>query len=262
VLFAFGHLALKSWFAMVAAMSTNTLGFLVGAIGISSCIWLAGLGYEWFALRDLRQALGKSVKFLFIDFAGVCLFLGIAYPTLVIRTVYFDHTGLKYESQSNKSEVQKLNRELEFRRHNMSAHDPVFTNMTRLLEAFAVYRIRIHGESCAIKITAPDENNEFATGIGNFSNAVSTCTTMGPFMGITDPDITKETTDGAIPDAIVFHAGRDDKAANELFDNLSNQIKLIRRYDSPEVNNPRGTYSHVVWLQFGSKTKWTSEMFP
>ena len=81
-------------------------------------------------------------------------------------------------------------------------------------------------------------------------------------LGDMDPDETAATMRGMIPDAIVFHAARDDKAANELFMRLSNQIKLVRSYELPSVNyqTPAGGYVHTVWLQFGSKVKWNSEI--
>lgn len=66
-----------------------------------------------------------------------------------------------------------------------------------------------------------------------------------------------------VPDAIVFHAARDDRAANELFMRLFNQIKLIRSYKMPnatDCQSPPGGYAHTVWLQFGSQVKWNSQV--
>ena len=58
-----------------------------------------------------------------------------------------------------------------------------------------------------------------------------------------------------VPDLIVFHAARDDRAAEQLFIGLGNQIQLKRSYEIPA-----GKAKNFVWLQFGTKTKWNSEL--
>jgi hypothetical protein len=66
-----------------------------------------------------------------------------------------------------------------------------------------------------------------------------------------------------VPDAIMFRAARDDGAALRLFEELGNQIKLVRSYDlpaNPKYQVPPGGYAHTIWLQFGSKVKWNSEV--
>jgi hypothetical protein len=68
-----------------------------------------------------------------------------------------------------------------------------------------------------------------------------------------------------VPDVIVFHAAREDKAAEQLFIHLGNYIPLQRSklpkkkyYQLPVgVEHP-----HVVWLQFGTNVKWNSQRQP
>jgi len=97
--------------------------------------------------------------------------------------------------------------------------------------------------------------------MAQFSNSVTGCFTFGPFM-ISDqnPEFEIEANDGMVPDAIVFHADKDDKAAEQLFINLGNQIKLVRSY-KPALRNFQvpTPQARVIWLQFGTDPKWNSE---
>jgi hypothetical protein len=61
-----------------------------------------------------------------------------------------------------------------------------------------------------------------------------------------DPDVKAEIMKGMVSDAVVFHASPDDKAANALFMDLGNYIKLVRRYEPPKVNNPQGEIGHAM----------------
>jgi hypothetical protein len=274
------HLALRSWFAMVAAFSTNTLGFLLGLFGVAFCIWMANVLWDWWRFRQtytgvggLFTALSKSIHVILAEFVGVSVFLLVCWTSFVIRTIYFDHTGLQYansvqmtnsgqSSAAAAQEIARLRAQVEFQQNNITTQEPVFINIRDLLQAFAVFRNDLNKESCVVKITAPPQTEPLASVVGNFSIATSNCPTFGPMLGDMDPDETAATMRGMIPDAIVFHAARDDKAANELFMRLSNQIKLVRSYELPSVNyqTPAGGYVHTVWLQFGSKVKWNSEI--
>ena len=77
------------------------------------------------------------------------------------------------------------------------------------------------------------------------------------------PDQKTLASNGMVPYAIVFHAARDDKAALRLFEELGNQIRVVRSYDlpaSPKYQVPPGGYAHAIWLQFGNNVKWNSEV--
>jgi len=78
-----------------------------------------------------------------------------------------------------------------------------------------------------------------------------------------NPDLEKQATDGMVSDAIVFHAARDDKAADQLFMHLGNQTRLVRSFRLPSKPDyqlpPQKGRVYVVWLQFGANPKWNSE---
>jgi hypothetical protein len=253
---------------MVAAFSTNTLGFLTSTLGLVFCIWLVTFLYQWAGTTTPKKltarcasALSKTARPLLLDLAGLCIFLLIAWPTFVIRTVYFDHSGLVYANSQQKAKANESRAQVLFLQNNITTTSNVFINIRDLLTAFAVFRQERNNEPCLIEFTAPKETEQLADVFANYSNATSNCQGYGPAIGSTDPDEIAEATLGMIPDAIVFHAARDDKAANVLFDNLSNRIKLVRRYDLPKVNQSlRKPRQHTIWLQFGSAVKWNSEM--
>jgi hypothetical protein len=158
----------------------------------------------------------------------------------------------------------QLERDLEIHRHSVSTTDPVFPNLIYMLQAFAVFRSEVHGESCVVRITAPATSQPLASVFAQLSVATSNCATFGPDAPLnTNPDLESEAMNGMMPDAIVFHAAHDDRAANELFMRLYNQIKLVRSYKMPnatDYQSPPGGYAHTVWLQFGSQVKWNSEV--
>ncbi len=257
-----GHLALRSWGAMMAAMNTGTVGFLLSVVGISLCIWLAGLGFESWAVKSLRAAFAKSKKFLWADLAGVVLFLIVVYPAFCVRTVYYRHTGLQYELAQNRATIKGLRVEIEYRKNNLAPTDPVFFNIRDMLDAFAVYRNLIKGEPCSITTTAPAETQRLATMFGTMANVTSGCSTYNAPATSGDPIIDRRVTDGMVDDAIVVHATHDeDKPVNALMTILAGRIKMIRRYDTAPstYTPPPGGFKHLIWFQFGNKVKWQSE---
>src|SRR5580658_10417637 len=100
-----------------------------------------------------------------------------------------------------------------------------------MLQAFRVFRNAIGMDSCVVSVTAPPESSRMASTVAQLSIQASNCFTFGPFPSDIDPDEKTRALKGMIPDAIVFHANRDDKAALQLFDNLGNEIHLVRSYD-------------------------------
>jgi hypothetical protein len=44
---AFGHLAVKSWCALIAATGTTTLGLAIWTFSTTIAIWVATMGKEW-----------------------------------------------------------------------------------------------------------------------------------------------------------------------------------------------------------------------
>jgi hypothetical protein len=104
-----------------------------------------------------------------------------------------------------------------------------------------------------------------ARAVAQFSNSVSDCFTFGPEAG-GDSDTDDAARNGMIPGVIVFHAERDDKAADQLFNLLGNQIQLRRSYRPipPTIRNfsiPATGKIRMIWLQFGTGVVWNSELF-
>jgi hypothetical protein len=148
----------------------------------------------------------------------------------------------------------------------MVTTDPVFPNTIYLLQAFGIYRHAEKGQTCVVYLTAPPQGSSVASMVAQFTNSVSDCFTFGPMDGGIDPDVGKLASDGMIPGTIVLHAPRDNKAALELFDHLSNLLPLRRSYDMPSPDQlsrmysvPNKGHEDLVWLQFGSGVRWNSE---
>ena len=268
----FLHLALRSWLAMVSATSTNTLGFFVWSVLVAVLAWLIAVLNAWLNIRKeqrgwqgLAVAFRSNLKAGSIS-VGVVFIVAIAmWAVFCVRTVYADHTQFVALHAEDTKRIADEETQVKFYQHNISTHDPVFSNLIYLLQDFAVFRNNVHGETCVVRITAPEQSQPLASAFAQFSVNTSNCPTFGPDeLFDRNPDLKGETLNGMVPDAIVFHAARDDRAANELFSRLSNQVKLVRSYNLPSVHDyqtPAGGYAHTVWLQFGSQVKWNSELY-
>ena len=204
------------------------------------------------AIKDAIKEHGNAWLLAFVMVYGLIFLYG------TIREVWEDHQ----EKIALTMITHELKVQLERRRHSIITTDPVFPNIIYMLQAFHIYRTVRHGGPCVLKVTAPrGPGADLASMMAQFSNSVTGCFTFGPLMTFDqNPELEIEATDGMVPDAIVFHADKDDKAAEQLFINLGNQIKLIRSYKPPtrdfQVPTPE---ARVIWLQFGTDPKWNSE---
>jgi hypothetical protein len=267
----FLHLAARSWLALMSATSTNTLGFLVWSLLVVVLGWFITALSAWSNLRKqeggwgaIAPALRTSLKGGGVGVSIIVALAVVMWAIFLVRTVYDDHMQLIAQRASDLRRTTQLERDLQVHRHSVSTSDPVFPNLIYMLQAFAVFRGEVHGESCVVRITAPAMSQPLASLFAQFSVSTSNCATFGPDAPLnTNPDLESEALDGMVPDAIVFHAQREDKAANELFMRLYNQIKLVRSYKMPnaaDYQGPAGGYVHTVWLQFGSQVNWNSEL--
>jgi hypothetical protein len=163
-----------------------------------------------------------------------------------------------------------VKQQLELRKHNLVAGDPVFVNTIYLLQAFDIYRHALNGKKCVLMVTAPAESkngNTMPRMVAQFSNSVSGCFTFGPMDANADPDVEKRAEAGMVPDKIVFHADRGNPSAEQLFMSLGNLIQLKRSYDIPPAaarahlyNIPNQGDENLIWLQFGSDVKWNEQL--
>jgi hypothetical protein len=269
------NLLLRSWKATTDGYGTTTLGFILWVVLFTVLLWFAGLLGTWITLRRRNPA--TSFKEVFRDSLMTGLFsvgciLAIAvvsYSVFLLRTIYQDHQALVAANAACAKTNIEVKQQLEMRRHNMVAGDPVFVNTIYLLQAFSIYRHALNGRRCVLMITAPADNkngNLMASMVAQFSNSVSGCFTFGPMDANSDPDVEKRAEAGMVPDKIVFHADRGDAAADQLFTALGNLIQLKRSYDVPPAADRAHLYSipnpgdeTVIWLQFGSDVKWNEQ---
>jgi hypothetical protein len=263
------NLLSRSWDALIRATGTTTLGFFVWVVALTAASWLATLATKWFELKrdraaePLRSALRAS-KLTGTFLTGIIfLMLLCLFEAFVVRTVYDDHEDFVAALRRLATKNSALAAEIEKRKHHIPTTDPVFSNLTALLRAFDIYRHALKGEPCVVMLTAPPDSGPLVSEVSQFSNWVSDCFTFGPMPLALDPDAEKETTEGMLEATIIFHADKDDKAAFQLFDNLSTELPLKRSYQLPSYRNyqlpPNTGLPHVVWLQFGPNTKWNSE---
>ncbi len=233
---------------------------------------VAAMTGRWIELRKTNDPRPFQNALRSFRWSGTCV-LGavaalvfIAFAVFFVRTVYFDHQQLTATNERLSENVRTLSSEVEWRKHNISATDPLFSNINQTLLSFDVFRHALNGAPCVVMVTAPPESGQLASVVAQFSNSVSGCFTFGPMNANIDPNVETETMNGMVPDKVVFHAASDDKAADQLFVFLGNQIQLKRSYQLPPKPNyqlPPSIHGrvHVVWLQFGTNAKWNSELF-
>jgi hypothetical protein len=256
---------------MIQATGTTTLGFIVWTVASTAVAWTAGVLAKWIELKRARTSFAfreaVSASFwpqgVFLA-AGIVALLVVAYSAFVVRTTYKDHELLAKRNHELTASNLELQQKLEWRLHNVSTIDPVFPNIIYLLEAFHTYRVYAKGEPCVLRVTAPPDSMPLASAVAQFSNSVSGCFTFGPD-ALGNPDVEEVAMKDMVTGKIVFHMERDDKAADQLFNRLGNQIQLqssykpipeaIRNFSVPVTGKVR-----VIWLQFGSGVKWNSEI--
>jgi hypothetical protein len=266
----FLHLLQRSWDAMIRATGTTTLGLFVYVILLTALLsWAVVVVEKWVRLtqahtnQPLREALRESRLLGALIGGGLALIMLSTFAVFLSATILHDHEILSTTVRTLTNDNAKLKAEVETRRHNIFMTDPVFSDVTHLLLAFDAYRHALKGEPCVLKVTAPSDSGPLASVVPQLSNWVSDCFTFGPMPSTIDPDVETETMTGMVPGTIIFHASKDDTAANQLFDGLSSLVKLKRSYQPPRVDYqlpPNARSPHVVWLQFGTKTVWNSEL--
>lgn len=199
----------------MTAFGTTTLGFIVWTLLLGAVGWGVNVAALWYKLskskapHPLSQALREPLlagKFLA---PGVGVILTASYAYFFARTVYQDHQSLVSRIAVLSKTNAGMTRELEVRQHSMVTSDPLFPNTIYLLQAFDSYRHAQNGRPCVIMLSAPPDSNGMASMVAQFTNSVSGCFTFGPLEPDLSPDIEKRTTDGMIPDRIVFHAARE-----------------------------------------------------
>lgn len=275
MLSALVHLLVRSWGAMIAASSTSTFGFFCWMFGGAIAIGVAQVSYSWFAATRNNEATGliaaieRTWKSFLVELGALIILTILVWGVFVWRTVYYVHTGLKYEivlarqqnqksGESDNLQIREIRSELESRKHVLRNTDPSFQNMTNTIRAFMTWRRNIGYDSpCKILVTSPDgDDNMYMTFI-TMAVFGSNCSN-GDLnnVGVKRENIEDETKKGMVPGIIVFHAPADAAGANQLENELSNLFQVKRAFTIPGDAQP-----NTIWLQFGTGVKFNSERF-
>ncbi|BBO71395.1 hypothetical protein DSCA_53250 [Desulfosarcina alkanivorans] len=148
---------------------------------------------------------------------------------------------------------------LESDRHNLNISSPAFQNGKGILRAFMSYRRSIGPEaSCRILITAPADSANIASTVASLAVLGSNCPNGDlQNIGVKPWEVEKVSQNGIVPGKIVLHALPNTKGADRLVDDLSNLIQTTRSYEIPR---PVDISDNIIWLQFGSGTKWNTQL--
>jgi hypothetical protein len=90
------NLLSRSWHAMTAATSTNTLGFVLWTIAVTVALWLAAVGEKWWKLRKKAEhpfweAVESSLLSAIFSAITVSVLVLFAWGWFIMRTVRDDH---------------------------------------------------------------------------------------------------------------------------------------------------------------------------
>jgi hypothetical protein len=257
-----------AWGGIIVSLATS-----LGIVGVplALCAGLVKLAQKYRATHSFRKALNHSGQYFKDSVATpamgfLALFVICGFALGPYKLNQQAQSQLKTVSQQNQKLVETnsdLATKLELKKHSIDTSDPVFPNIIYLLQAFDIYRHARSGTPCVIMVTAPPDSAQLASVVAQFSNSVSDCYTFGPMPFNLDPDVEKETTSGMVPNMIVFHQERGDKAAGQLFSSLGNYFQLKLSYELPVKRNysvPEKGREKLVWLQFGSGARWNSQL--
>jgi hypothetical protein len=239
-----------SWRSFVSSMSTNTVGFIMASILIPVIGGLAVTLGTLFVLRKRGEFWRSARESLlvggFVTVTMICLWLAM-FGWNVVKTIYDDHQSLV----AKRGELALKNADLALQVDN---EKNTLANMMELQRAFISYRREIgFSTPCHISFTAPPDSMEFCITVAQLATQASQCVPFGPESFDMNPDAEREAMNGMVPGVVVFHIARGE--GTQLFVSLENSLRLKLSYEIPS-----GSPEHFVWLQFGSQTKWNSQI--
>lgn len=265
---AAGSLASRTWNDVIGANGTSNLGFILGSFAIPIVGALLGVtNFRWRKKQSWNEAFQNSVEPTILLLIAVVVVQSATFLCLMVRGVYNDHKALVSKNGDLISQLDSANKEINDRKQHTYFLDPAMGNLRSLLMDFDIYRHAQKGRQCVMWFSEPPNAHSHLAGeVAQFSNVVSDCFTFGPFPGDSNPDFEKEASDGMVPDTVVFHMDRNDKAAFTLSGQLASLLPLKISY--VPLPNRKAHYSlgpnakgneTVIWLQFGTDVKWSSE---
>jgi hypothetical protein len=265
---AVGHSVSRTWNDVIGANGTSNLGFILGSFAIPIVGALLGVAnFRWRKKQSWSETFQNSVEPTVLLLIAVVVVQSATFLCLMVKGVYDDHNALVTRNAGLTRQLDAANNEINNRKQHIYFLDPAMGNLRSMLMGFDIYRHAQKGRQCVMWFSEPqDARSHLAGEVAQFSNVVSDCSTFGPFPGASNPDLEKEASDGMVPDAVVFHADRNDKAALTLFDQLSSLLPLKMSY--VPLPNRKTHYSlgpntkgdeTIIWFQFGTDVKWNSE---
>jgi hypothetical protein len=264
---AAAHFIHRTWTAEIEENSTSNVGLFLGSIAVPIAAALLGVAnFHWRKKQSWKDTFQNSVEpTVLLLIAVIFVYFG-AFQYLLVRGVYNEHKVLVNGSVDLTMQLDKANKEIEDRKRHIYFLDPAMGNLRSLLMDFDMYRHAQKGRPCVMWFTEPRKSHTHLSGeVIQFSHVVSDCFSFGA--PAINPDDEKDALDGMVPDAVVFHMDRNDKAARTLADNLGSLLPIQVSYEPlPKRTEPRYSLGPnakgdetVVWLQFGTDVKWNSE---
>jgi hypothetical protein len=136
-------------------------------------------------------------------------------------------------------------------------NNPSVENVRFLQRGFSDFAKSVGpSDPCLVKITAPEDSRMMASDFAQlaliaFSSIGSKCKVEGPGNLDVDPDTRALAIPGMVSGKVIFHADRNQKGAEKLFNELSFNTPMQKSFEIPS-NVP----SNYVWLQFGPGMRW------
>ncbi len=187
-----------------------------------------------------------------------------------VLEVYSDHQSLVERNQALRtvnqrqeqdskqaqaplqSKIDDLNKQLDFRKHNLVSGDPVTTNVLFVFQAFSKLRSDLGKDAkCYLKVTSPPDSLELARGFAELARVTSRCQVDGPSEFNGDSELEKSAMAGSTDRRVTIYAAKD-SAVWPSMEFLNMTFPLQRRYD------PKDTRENFVWFQFGKGSHWSN----
>jgi len=156
-------------------------------------------------------------------------------------------------------ERASLNDALEQSRHNVNVSSIAFQNALSVLRTFMSFRRAIGPDAhCWILVTAPQDVSALVGIVIPVAVAGANCPNGDlQNIGVKPEDVEEEMSKGMMPGVLVLHAVPGTAGADRLVDDIGNSIQTRRSYKMPR---PVSAPANVIWLQFGTGTKWNSQL--
>jgi hypothetical protein len=259
--------AVRTWNDVIGANGTSNLGFILSSFAIPIVGALLGIAnFRWRKGQSWSETLQNSVEPTVLLLIAVVVVQSATFLCLMVKGVYNDHKALVSRNADLTRQLDSAQQEIKDRKQHIYFLDPAIGNLRSLLMDFDMYRHGQKSRPCVMWFTEPRSSRTHLSGeVMQFSHVVSDCFSFAaPVM---NPDDEKDALDGMVPDVVVFHMDRNDKAARTLADNLGSLLPIQVSYEPlPKRTEPRYSLGPnakgdetVVWLQFGTDVKWNSE---